>query len=183
MLAVDEGWHSGNPLLSGVVEGRFECSRGGLVGEGLLDESIREASLGSEFPENVGVTDITAVLPERVEDTAMELCERLGMFFTNAQSDSLGIVGVDVLPQRLGQFGVVLVGEALDVLSRLLVVRIVFPVVDGVVDGAVRSALPAPEVERMPLDFDRLLALVPILVEGFVAQITERTDVIGVDEN
>jgi hypothetical protein len=106
-----------------------------------------------EVGQHVLVTDISARLPERLEDGDIEIEPRLvGVVFGDVVGGNLGVKRVDVGREFECHVDVVFFLQAADGLFGLCVVVVVLAVVDRVVDGSIGVALAAPEIERLPVD-------------------------------
>jgi len=172
-------WDYEEVMLVGLVELLADFLVQRVVVERRPDFLAVDTDVFREVDEYVLVADVDAVLPEGLEDGDVEVEPRLVVvvLFHVVGGDLCG-QGVDVRRYLLVHLDAVLLLETADALFRVLVVVVVFPVVDGVVDAPVGVALLAPEVERLPVYLQFLLAAVLVLLQRLAAEVTERTDVV-----
>jgi hypothetical protein len=61
-------------------------------------------------------------------------------------------------------------------------VTLALTVLDAVVDLVVRPALAPAQAVRMPRHVERFVAVGPVLLQGLLSEVAERTDAVGVDD-
>ncbi len=177
----DERRDARDARLPGGVERRPELLAERLVVQRRPNRRRVGAGVRREFDEQGRVADVPARCPERVEDGLVEGQPRLVVpVVAQEGGDELCGQRVDVTRYLDGHLDVVVVGETADVLARLFEVVLVFPVVDRVVETPVGPALLCAEVERVPVDPQRVVTRRLVPVERHPTEVAERTDVVRV---